>query len=118
VRRRIYVAPDGSGLEDVTARPYRYHVDDGLALGALYDDPIWVAYLAAREALEVLESAVIGHLRGEPYDDVERRAAEEASALLASREFAPEIAVPKMDVIAARVLAHAEDLHGDGVAPR
>lgn len=115
MRRRIYVAPDGSGLEDVTDQPYRYQVDRDLALGALYDDPIWTAYLAAREAFEVLESAVIGHLRGEPYDDVERRAAEEASALI---EVAAQIRVPKMAEIAARVLAHAEEIHGDGDAPR
>lgn len=117
MRRRIYIAPDGSGLEDVTDRPYRYQVDQvdrDLALGALYDDPIWTAYLAAREAFEVLERAVIGHLRGEPYDDVERRAAEEVSALRATDENTAE----KIVEIAARVLAHAEEIHGDGDAPR
>jgi hypothetical protein len=118
VRRRIYIAPDGSGLEDVTGRPYLYEIDRDLALGALYDDPIWTAYLAAREAFAVLERAVIGHLRGEPYDDVERRAAEEASALLDADEVASEIKVPKMDEIAARVLAHAAEIYGNGDAPR
>lgn len=117
MRRRIYVAPDGSGLEDVTDRPYRYHVNDDLALGALYDDPIWIAYVAAREALAVLESAVIGHLRGEPYDEVERQAAAEWSALRAVDCLSME-RVPKMEEITARVLAHAEDLYGNGEAPR
>jgi hypothetical protein len=116
MRRRIYIAPDGSGLEDITAQPYRYRIDDDLACGALYDDPIWIAYLAAREALRVLESAVIGHLHGEPYDDVERHAAEEACGLLDDREIVSD--VPKMDEISARVLDHADDLYGNGEAPR
>lgn len=118
MRRRIYIAPDGSGLEDVTAQPYRYRHDDDLALGALYDDPIWIAYLAARDALNVLESAVIGHLHGEPYDEIERRAAEESRALLDDHALGSEIRVPKMDEISARVVAHAEDLYGNGEAPR
>lgn len=118
MRRRIYIAPDGSGLEDITAQPFRYRIDDDLACGALYDDPIWLAYLAAREALQVLESAVIGHLHGEPYDDVERHAGAEARALLDDREVASAIRVPKMEEISARVVAHAEDLYGNGEAPR
>lgn len=119
MRRRIYIAPDGSGLEDVTGYPYRYKIDHDLPLATLYDDPIWNAYLAAREALGVLESAVIGHLHGsEPYDDVERRAAEESLALLDDNEIASEISVPRMDEISARVLAHAEEIYGNGDAPR
>lgn len=117
MRRRIYVAPDGSGLDDVTGSPHRYHVDDDLALGALYDDLIWVAYLAARDALAALESAVIARLRGEPYDEVERQAAKEWSALSAVECLSME-RVPKMGEITARVLAHAEDLYGNGKAPR
>ena len=117
MRRRIYIAPDGSGLEDVTGSPYRYDAD--LPLATLYDDPIWSAYLAAREAFRVLESAVIGHLHGsEPYDDVERRAAEESLALLDDDASASEIRIHKMDEISARVIAHAEEIYGNGEAPR
>ena len=121
MRRRIYIVPDGSGLEDVTGSPYRYRLDAALPLATLYDDPIWNAYLAAREAFRTLESAVIGRLRGgEPYDDVERIAAEEslAFALLDANAIAAEIRIPKMDEIAARVLAHAEEIYGNGEAPR
>ena len=119
MRRRIYIAPDGSGLEDVTDRPYRYRLDDDLPLATLYDDPIWNAYLAARKAFRVLESAVIGHLHGcEPYDDVERQAAEESRALLDDHEIVSEIKIPRMDEISAHVIAHAEDIYGNGAAPR
>lgn len=118
MRRRICIASDGSGLEDVTGQPQRYKLERDLPLAALYDDPIWNAYLAAREAFRTLESAVIGHLHGEPYDDVERRAAEESCVLLDDNEIASEIKRPRMDEISARVLAHAEDLYGNGAAPR
>ena len=118
MRRRIYISPD-SGLEDVTGSPYRYYrLVNNLPHGALYDDPIWNAYLAAREALSVLERAVIARLCGEPYDEVERRAADEACALLDDHETPSEIAIPKMDEVAARVLAHAEAIYGNGDAPR
>jgi hypothetical protein len=118
MRRRICIAPDGSGLEDVTGLPYRYKLDHDLPLAALYDDPIWNAYLAAREAFRVLESAVIGHLCGEPYDDVERCAAEESLALLDDDALPSKVKIPKMDEISARVLAHAEEIYGNGEAPR
>ena len=119
MRRRIYISPDGSGLEDVTGHPYRYKLGGDLPLAALYDDPIWNAYLTARAAFRALESTVIAHLHGnEPYDDVERQAAEESFALLFDVEIASEIKRPRMDEISARVLAHAEDSYGNGDAPR
>ena len=118
MRRRIYIAPDGSGLQDVTQQASRYKLDREDPLGALYDEPLWAAYVAAREAFDALEGAVIGRLRGEPYDDVERKAAEESDALLDDYEMPSSIKMPKLDEISARILAHAEDIYGNGDAPR
>jgi hypothetical protein len=115
MRRRIYIAPDGSGLEDVTARPYRYglHRDD--VNGTLYDDEIWRAYLAAKSLLQDLERVVIGHLRDEPYDEIELRAAEEAEALMDGAESSTVgERVARMESLAKLLVDHAEDQHGDG----
>lgn len=109
MRRRIYIAPDGSGLEDVTDRPYRYDRTEEImttSIDALYDEPIWQAYLAAQQALRMTETAVIAHLRSEPYDAVELQAAKDAHRLLddESVRFTSE----SMEEIVARVVMHAQ----------
>ena len=119
MRRRICISSDGSGLEDITDHPSRYNIDEDLPFATLYDDPIWGAYLAAREAFKELELAVIGHFHGgEPYDDIERLAAMESRTLLDDHEIASTIKIAKLTEISARVLEHAEDLYGNGEAPR
>lgn len=66
----------------------------------------------------MLESAVIDHLRGEPYVAVERQAIEEAGTLLDDHVMSSAIKMSKLRAISARILAHAEDIYGNGDAPR
>ena len=58
---------------------------------------------------------MIGHLRDEPYDEIELRAAEEAEALLEGAESSPVgERVARMESLAKLLVDHAEDQHGDG----
>jgi hypothetical protein len=117
VRRRIQINPRHiDRLEDVTAKLLSYDSEAPLAHGALYDDPLWRAYLASREALETLEHAVIAHLRGEPYDEVEKRAVADFERVCVD-EVDPEMGV-SFKAIEARVITHAEDLYRNGEFPR
>jgi hypothetical protein len=111
MRRRINIPPDGT-LEDITGWPYLYsnHGDDG----ALYNEPLWEAFCAARDAFGKIEHAVIAALRSEPFDDVERKAAADADALMVEdvRD------LDAMDAIAARCVEHAKTLDGNIIAPK
>lgn len=118
MRRRIYIAPDGSGLEDVTAQPYRYGIEREHANEALYDDALWSAYVAAREMLGKLEAAVIGHLRDDPYDDVERAAAQEGEAILDDNGGPIGDRVARMEALSQQLLRHADVVHAASEAPR
>lgn len=115
MRRRIYISPYGSGLEDVTNKPSQYREDCGSPLGALYNDPLWEAYVAAKHALSRLEGAVIANLCGEPYDEIELAAATEARAIFNNLY---NFDMPKLRLLGERVVKHATELYGNGDAPK
>lgn len=75
VRRRIYISPEG--LEDTTIMVYLFEDDDDdghtaiCRRRALYNEPLWQRYVAAREALSLLHMEVCAALVTEPYDEVE-----------------------------------------------
>jgi hypothetical protein len=106
MRRRIYIDPE-SGLQDNTGMPYLWDVDEdfepqGTRTGALYDEDLWQEYLNACEHADNLRRIVISKLVNEPFDDVERTAAEEAQALVRQDDF-----MVRMSELERQVLAHA-----------
>lgn len=88
MRRRIYVDPEGP-LEDVTASPSRYDLDQEPAepprwcrTYVLHDEALWARYRTALAELSRVEREVTAALKYEPWDDVEVALARRANDAL------------------------------------
>jgi hypothetical protein len=68
VKRRIYIDPECSLLEDCSARPYSW---DSSRCVVLRDDALWQLYLDAERACEEARQAVLAAATDEPLTDEE-----------------------------------------------